>query len=832
MKKIIWFGPLLFFSLWMLFSQELMAQNVSFTISDTTHVYDGSATAPIISVSNPNANYTITYNGSSTVPVNAGVYAIYIEALPPYLGTLTSTLTILKAQAEINFADTIQMFDGQSKSITINTTPPNLSVGITYDGASTAPVNIGSYKAIATIVDTNSEGIDSVVFQIVQASSRIIVNDSIQTYDGSPKRLSVTTDPPGLTLSILYEGMHEAPTDAGVYSVEISINSNGFNGERSSSLTIEKAPATIQLTDTVFSFDGNGIPALSTTNPPNLRVDYLYNNSSAVPAIPGVYTLTATINETNYQGQATGTHEITKAQAQIMVTDTLTEYNGLRQGVGVQTVPPNLNYRTRYEEQTNAPIIVGQYQAITEIIDENYFGHDTSAFEIVKAQAQIQISDTITVYNGQRQGISLETVPPNLSAEIRYEEETEQPSNADSMLVSINIQDHNYKGTDTVMFVILRAPQQIQFDSVQDVPSNHPPFRLTGSSSSGLPLSYFVAEGNQAQVTEDTITVTGRGPVTVYAHQPGSTNYLPSDTLSQVFLVTAPYQTIRGQVIDLDGTIIQTGTVTVFLDTLRRFTPTAHGELNREGFEVIAPEGRYILRYNAPRTSRYLNTYFGNTPIWQNAASITLGDSTNDVGNFTVEYSPELLTGLVNIRGNLKDLRMSSEGTPLPDMPIYLVYPEDMRIYAVTHTDENGSFEFENIRRNNYILQVDKPGLSNQRVFPYLDLDNSMNNLSVSVEEHTSGFSVRIDSANSVLGLPDAIVSVFPNPASDFLNIETEGPQIDAYSLYTTDGKLLLKEKMAKNNKRINLKSFPGQSLILILERGKERRKFRILHKK
>ncbi|MBN8695591.1 MAG: T9SS type A sorting domain-containing protein [Bacteroidetes bacterium] len=54
----------------------------------------------------------------------------------------------------------------------------------------------------------------------------------------------------------------------------------------------------------------------------------------------------------------------------------------------------------------------------------------------------------------------------------------------------------------------------------------------------------------------------------------------------------------------------------------------------------------------------------------------------------------------------------------------------------------------------------------------------------------------------------DVSYRIFPNPANDFIDLETEGKRNCSVSVLDNTGKLVLKETIIQNNTRIDLSSF------------------------
>ncbi|MDQ6756568.1 MAG: hypothetical protein M3004_06500, partial [Bacteroidota bacterium] len=86
-------------------------------------------------------------------------------------------------------------------------------------------------------------------------------------------------------------------------------------------------------------------------------------------------------------------------------------------------------------------------------------------------------------------------------------------------------------------FTVLKAPQSLTFADIADKDYKSQPFTLSATSSSGLPVAYSVISGN-ASVSENTVTLTGIGTVTIRASQPGDSNYLAANAVEKSFCVT------------------------------------------------------------------------------------------------------------------------------------------------------------------------------------------------------------------------------------------------------------------------------------------------------
>ena len=87
----------------------------------------------------------------------------------------------------------------------------------------------------------------------------------------------------------------------------------------------------------------------------------------------------------------------------------------------------------------------------------------------------------------------------------------------------------NYGAAPTVerSFTVAAAIQTITFGALTNKRLGDPPFIVSATASSGLPVTFSIASG-PATIDENLVTITGAGPVTVRASQAGNGNYRPA----------------------------------------------------------------------------------------------------------------------------------------------------------------------------------------------------------------------------------------------------------------------------------------------------------------
>ncbi|MCG8307415.1 MAG: MBG domain-containing protein, partial [Cytophagales bacterium] len=148
---------------------------------------------------------------------------------------------------------------------------------------------------------------------IHKAPATVRLGDLEATYDGSPKRVTATTDPEGLPVHITYSGADAPPVNAGSYEVAGTIEDANYDGTARGQLVIHKAPATVRLGDLEATYDGISKPVTATTDPEGLPVHITYDGSDEPPRNSGNYEVMAIINDSNFIGSVYDQLTIAKA---------------------------------------------------------------------------------------------------------------------------------------------------------------------------------------------------------------------------------------------------------------------------------------------------------------------------------------------------------------------------------------------------------------------------------------------------------------------------------------------------------------------------------------
>jgi uncharacterized repeat protein (TIGR02543 family) len=97
---------------------------------------------------------------------------------------------------------------------------------------------------------------------------------------------------------------------------------------------------------------------------------------------------------------------------------------------------------------------------------------------------------------------------------------------------------YNPAPSTNISFTVASANQSIVFAPIPNHSAGDPPFALTATTSSGLPVYFNVLSGPAALNSSNYITLLGAGTVNILAWQPGNSNYNAAATVDQSCIVS------------------------------------------------------------------------------------------------------------------------------------------------------------------------------------------------------------------------------------------------------------------------------------------------------
>jgi hypothetical protein len=323
----------------------------SYTITDVTlsRAYTTSDVSYNITGLNYGTPYTYTitsYNGVSRSSPSAPV-------------TIT---TVPKTPVTFTFDPThlIQTYTGEpaiSADISCNPAVPQSYINpILYRNntysSTTPPTNVGNYIVDVSLNSTNPfyYGDSSSSFVINPEPTSIVISQRFKYYTGSPVFVSVNTIPPNVSYVGTYiprpPNTDLSHTQVGVYDVSINIIDPNYIGSATTTLFILEVPPTIIFSNTVQTYTGSPLSIGVVTVPIPYHVDVSYNYppiSSNPPTNPGVYLVTATVDDPGWTGEDVSSSTpftILKQTVTFAFTNLLQEYTGNPCiPVGITTTP-------------------------------------------------------------------------------------------------------------------------------------------------------------------------------------------------------------------------------------------------------------------------------------------------------------------------------------------------------------------------------------------------------------------------------------------------------------------------------------------------------------
>ena len=316
------------------FANEIVAANKAITISGLalsgTHASRYSLVAPTNLTSTVTA-LPITVLGI-TVPTRA------------YNTTNIATLaTSSYSFTDIVSGDSVTLDDSAYVATFANANVSPTAKTVTVSGLALSGVDAQNYVLTQPVL----QGV------IVKATGTVsFATNRTTVYDGSPKALATTTSPNSLSLVNEYNGTgatsygptSNAPTNAGAYSLLATINDINYQGSATSAWTIQKQTVTVLISGVSTTFNGAARPLSATTSPAGKNIVVTYGgvngtvyNSTFAPVNAGSYTVSAVVNEANFDGTESASLLIAKAsQSTITFLDSNSdEYGKTHQLVAV-----------------------------------------------------------------------------------------------------------------------------------------------------------------------------------------------------------------------------------------------------------------------------------------------------------------------------------------------------------------------------------------------------------------------------------------------------------------------------------------------------------------
>lgn len=156
------------------------------------------------------------------------------------------------------------------------------------------------------------------LYGVTKEPATVALSDLTHTYDGTATGATVTTDPPGLAVTVTYNGAATCPVDAGTYFVWANVTDPEWRGAATGVLEIARAMPLVDWSPAALEH-GQALGPAQLNATASVPGSFVYEPAAGtVLTPPGEYTLQATFAPTDGTNWATVT-----AQAVVEVVDTL-----------------------------------------------------------------------------------------------------------------------------------------------------------------------------------------------------------------------------------------------------------------------------------------------------------------------------------------------------------------------------------------------------------------------------------------------------------------------------------------------------------------------------
>ena len=156
-------------------------QSAAVSFDDLVQTYTGDPLGVTVVTDPPGLDVEVTYDGTTTPPINAGSYTVEATVTEPgFAGKASTSFVIEPATATILFDDLQQFFTGSALQPTITTDPAGLNVIVTYDGKPTAPSAVGQYLLEVEVDEQNWTSSESATFEILAPLGDEVFHDRFE----------------------------------------------------------------------------------------------------------------------------------------------------------------------------------------------------------------------------------------------------------------------------------------------------------------------------------------------------------------------------------------------------------------------------------------------------------------------------------------------------------------------------------------------------------------------------------------------------------------------------------------------------------------------------
>ena len=287
------------------------------TLSNLNVTYDAKSQAAVATTVPAGLKVSITYNGKSTKPINAGSYAVVASVTSTgYTGSTTGTMVVAPEPCTITFTKLTFTYDGDAQKAQAKTSPSAAGATFTYNGSSTAPTLVGSYSVVATAKSSNYTGTESGTETITPIAPKVS-DEGTSVIGAFSATLKAKVNPKGSSTTVYFQygttssygtNTSTQTVAAGTTSVEVTaaisglqtttkyhfravaVNGGGTKNGADTTFTTAKAP--ILGSTTSASVGASGGEVLGTVTPNGVKTTAYFQYGTSLS-----YGLTTTMQD-------------------------------------------------------------------------------------------------------------------------------------------------------------------------------------------------------------------------------------------------------------------------------------------------------------------------------------------------------------------------------------------------------------------------------------------------------------------------------------------------------------------------------------------------------
>lgn len=425
--------------------------------------------------------------GSVTITANQATSANYLAAAP-----VSRTFTVIRASQTITFDPIPDHLTTESVSLEATLSSGLPVIYSIAPGPASISGNVVNFNGSGSVTITASHPGDAIylpaasisrTFTAVKDTAVVTLGTLSQTYDGSPKVPTASTEPLGKTVVFTYNGSPTAPTNAGSYAVAGSVTDPMYHGTALGTLEIAKAAQSINFAS---------IPDRMVTQPVTLSA---IGGASGQPVLFELVEGPATIGAGN------------------LVTFS---------GAGRVSIRATQAGNSNYEPAT--PV--------------------TRSFHVSRSAASLSLSNLSQVYSGVPSPVTVTTNPAGLKHAVLYAGLPVVPVEPGSYTVIAFIEEIQYEGDVSGTLVIAKAPQLIVFPAPPTASAGSMVSLSATGGASGNPVTFEVVSGPGVISAGNQLSFSAAGSVVVRARQAGSARFLEAAPVESTVVVSKSATTV------------------------------------------------------------------------------------------------------------------------------------------------------------------------------------------------------------------------------------------------------------------------------------------------